>query len=98
MSTQVSDQAVGVYDGLVTGLAERLSRSPAAKRVGAEFDDLRQEGLINVWLTLQRGITPNTEHIENRMKDWIRYEGRSGGTQYAQILPLEVAFAQDGGE
>jgi len=67
----MNDQ-VGAYAGLVDSIAARLVNSPLAKRVSAEYDDLNQEGLINVWQTLGRGVTPSAEHIENRMKDWCR--------------------------
>lgn len=73
---------VGAYASTCEALAARIARSQAARQVGAEYDDLVQEGLIHVWLSLERGAHPSTEMIENRMKDWIRtcrfqLEGRS---------------------
>lgn len=83
------DQAVAEYRGLVEALAEKVARTPQAKRVGAEHDDLVQEGLINVWQTLQRGITPSAEHCENRMRDWVKFLGSGGRAEYGSLLPIE---------
>lgn len=86
--TEVTDQAVREYSGLVESLATQLSRSPRAKQVGAEYDDLVQEGLIMVWQTLARRIRPSKEVVENRMKNWIRFLGKRNGESYATNLPL----------
>lgn len=84
---------VAGYRGLVESLAQ--------KHVGrneAEFDDLVQEGLIDVWQTLARGITPKADLIERRMLDWVRLLGTQVGrgrgkdgaaVEYAQLLPLD---------
>lgn len=67
-----------------------------AIQVGADQDDLTQEGLINVWQTLQRGVTPSADIIEARMRDYVRYLGAQQGRNrrgeplhYDEILPLE---------
>lgn len=68
---------------------------PVAAQVGAEPDDLIQEGLINVWQTLERGVTPSADMIENRMRDYIRWlgsqvgRGRDGSVPYETLLPLD---------
>jgi hypothetical protein len=67
----MNDQ-VAAYRGLVDSLAQQLARSTRARRVGAEYDDLFQEGMIAVWWTLKQKIAPSAEYIENRMRDWIR--------------------------
>lgn len=85
---RVTDQAVEEYRGLVEALATEVHRSPGAKRVGAEMDDLVQEGLISVWLSLQRGHNP-AHVIKNRMKDWVKYLAHRGDNSYATFLPLE---------
>lgn len=88
----MNDQ-VGAYRGLVESLAQ--------KHVGrneAEFDDLVQEGLIFVWQTLERRLTPAAEQIDNRMKDWVRLLGTQVGrgrgkegeaVEYTTLLPLD---------
>lgn len=66
-----------------------------ALQVGAEYDDLVQEGLIQVWQSLERGVTPATHMLENRMKDYVRWLGtqvgrsRDGSTPYEALLPLD---------
>lgn len=65
---------VGDYLGLVESLAEKHS-SPDVT-AGAEFDDLVQEGLIDVWQALDEGREPSAYMIENRMIDWIRLQRR----------------------
>lgn len=86
MSRQVAE-----YSGLVAHLADGLACSGRAKIVGAEYDDLNQEGLIAVWQTLLRGLPVSKDVVENRMKDWIRYQGRTSGTDYGDVMPLETA-------
>jgi hypothetical protein len=66
-----------------------------AIQVGAEYDDLVQEGLINVWQTLERDIAPSADMIENRMRDYSRWlgnqigRGRDGSVPYEALLPLD---------
>lgn len=57
-----------------------------------------QEGLIDVWQTLERGITPKAELIERRMIDWVRLLGTQVGrgrgkdgeaVDYKTLLPLD---------
>lgn len=66
-----------------------------AVQVGAEYDDLVQEGLINVWQTLARDVTPSADMIENRMRDYVRWlgnqigRGRDGSVPYEALLPLD---------
>jgi hypothetical protein len=60
-------------------LAGKLVKSPGASQVGAEYDDLVQEGLIDVWQTLERGICPSADLIERRMRDYIRWLGAQIG-------------------
>lgn len=89
------NSAVSGYWEAVEAVAVRMARTSAAIQVGAECDDLLQEGLIKVWQALEAGITPSTEHIENRMRDWIRHIGsqvgktRDSNIPYEAILPLD---------
>lgn len=84
---------VAGYRDLVESLAQKL-----VGRNDAEFDDLVQEGLIDVWQTLERGIVPKADLIERRMLDWVRLlgtqvgrgRGKSGeAVEYAELLPLD---------
>lgn len=84
MNDRVAD-----YRGLVESLAKRY-----VGREGAEFDDLVQEGLINVWQTLERGITPSADIIEKRMLSWVELlagqNGKRGNpAEYDVLLPLD---------
>lgn len=85
---RVTDQAVAEYRSLVEALATEVHRSPGAKRVGAEMDDLVQEGLISVWQSLERGHNPATV-IRNRMKNWVTFLAHRGERSYTTFLPLE---------
>lgn len=69
-------------------LVERLAR-PYVGRSGAEYDDLVQEGLIDVWRTLRVGRRPSAEFIAARMRRWCAYLARQYPTDYEQMLPLE---------
>lgn len=47
---------------------------------GAEFDDLKQEGLIAVWEALRDGFTPSNVVVVNAMRYWVRVCARKGLT------------------
>lgn len=83
------DQALVSYRGLVESLALVVSRSPSAKRVGAEYDDLVQEGLLSVWQTTARGNLVSKEVVRGRMQDWINFLGKRSGEAYSTHLPLD---------
>lgn len=97
------NSAVSRYWEAVEAIAVRMSRTAVAIQVGAECDDLLQEGLINVWQTLERGIEPSAEHFENRMRDYIRWLGtqigrsRDGNVPYEALLPLDDFRVQAAG-
>lgn len=71
----MSDQ-VAEYRGLVESLAEEMVRTRAARNALVDYDDLVQEGLIDVWKALDRGATPAKEQTKNVMRKWIRKMGR----------------------
>jgi hypothetical protein len=71
LTRNINDQ-VADYRGLVEPIAAALANSKKARRVGAEYDDLIQEGLIMVWQLLERRITPTAVPVKNRMIDYIR--------------------------
>ena len=81
MNDRVAD-----YRDLVESLARKF-----VGRKGAEFDDLVQEGLINVWQTLERGVTPSIDIIEKRMLSWIKFidPEKSSAVPYDTLLPLD---------
>jgi DNA-directed RNA polymerase specialized sigma24 family protein len=89
------NSAVSQYREAVEAIALRVSRGPVAIQVGAEYDDLVQEGLIQAWQTLERGMCPATDMLENRMRDYIRWlgtqvgRGRDGSVPYETLLPLD---------
>jgi hypothetical protein len=68
---------VAAYGGLVDSLATELSRSQRARQVGAEYDDLYQEGLIAVWTALDAGVdVVGADRIRDRMRNYMRWLGR----------------------
>lgn len=102
--------AIAEYREAVEALALRVSRSPGAIRVGAEYEDLVQEGLIDVWQSFGRGVTPSAGIIENRMRTYIRWLGGQIGharncvdqpeecpqhVAYDTLLPLDDFRAQE---
>lgn len=90
--------AVAEYREAVEALGLRHSRGPGAIRVGAEYDDLVQEGLIHVWQSLGRGVAPSADMIENRMSDYVRWLGtqighsRVCGEDNPENCPQHVAY------
>lgn len=95
--------AISEYSEAVEAIALRVSRGAVALQVGAEYDDLVQEGLINVWQTLERKVTPSGDMIENRMRDYVRWigaqigRGRDGSVPYEALLPLDEFSVQVAG-
>lgn len=90
------DAAIASYREAVQAIALRVSRGAVALQIGVQVDDLEQEGLIDVWQSLQRGVEPSAEMIENRMRDYVRYEGAQLGRgrngeplAYETLLPLD---------
>jgi len=83
----MNDQ-VGDYVGLVESLAHDIARSRRAQQVGAEYDDLVQEGLIAVWRTIEKGEHVSKEFVLNRMKNYMRWLGRHTPVDYDEMLPL----------
>jgi DNA-directed RNA polymerase specialized sigma24 family protein len=79
------NSAVSSYKGTVERLAVQFDG-----RRGAEHDDLVQEGLIFVWQSLEKGIAPALEMIENRMRDYVRWLNRKSATPYEAMLPIDM--------
>lgn len=85
----MNDRVAG-YRGLVESIAAELARSRRAAQVGAEFDDLAQEGLIAVWRALESGVeTVGPERIRDRMKNYMKWLGRHGNEGYDEMLPFD---------
>lgn len=94
----MNDRVAG-YRGLVESLAHKF-----VGRNAAEYDDLVQEGLVMVWQSLDRGVTPAAALVEARMNDWVRLLGTQIGrgrgvsgeaVEYAQLLPMERIVGHD---
>lgn len=83
----MNDQVAG-YSGLVESLADRLSRRARGNPLVGR-DDLVQEGLINVWQTLLRGVAVKAELIEKRMMDYMKWANTRKNQPYETANPLE---------
>jgi hypothetical protein len=83
---------IAAYRGLATSLARKF-----IGRNGAELDDLVQEAFINVWQTLQRGVTPSAEIIEYRMESYVKWLGRQAPVPYEAMLPIDDLRLASGG-
>ncbi len=68
---------VAAYRDLVESIATEIARYRTAIRVGAEYDDLAQEGLIAVWEALESGVdVVGPERIRDRMLNYVRAGAR----------------------
>jgi hypothetical protein len=86
----MNDRVAG-YRGLVESIAERLAKGRRAAQVGAEYDDLVQEGLIAVWRALKDGVDPvGPERIADRMRNYMRWLAADTRQPipYEELLPL----------
>jgi DNA-directed RNA polymerase specialized sigma24 family protein len=63
----VVDHEVAAWLPAIEDIARRFSGVG-----GAEYDDLRQEGMIAVFMLLRRDLPPSRTAIKNRCRDWIR--------------------------
>lgn len=75
---------VAAYAGLCEHLAQKF-----VGRNGAELDDLVQEGLINAWQALERGVTPSARILELRMLTYVQWLGRREPVAYEDMLSLD---------
>lgn len=71
----VTSAEVEAYEGMVESHARRFDGVR-----GAEFDDLKQEGLIAVWEALRDGYIPSNVVVVNAMRDWVRVCAQKGLT------------------
>ena len=81
--------AIEQYRGRAEALAVRLAKPGTRGRNGVEFDDLVQEGLIDAWQSMSRGISPSDRNMRGRMLNYIRWLGRHAPTDYGTMLPLD---------
>lgn len=79
------NEAVANYSEAVNSLAYRY-----VGWNGAEHDDLVQEGLIAVWMSIHKGFDPSRQVIEGRMKNWAKFLGSQLPTEYNDMLPLDL--------
>lgn len=66
----------------------RLARKYVGRH-GAEHEDLVQEGAIFVWQSLEKEVVPSEEHIQNRMRNWVRtleYQTRPYRTSFEKMM------------
>jgi DNA-directed RNA polymerase specialized sigma subunit len=103
------NSAVSAQLETVEAVALRVSKQGRAIRNGAEYDDLVQEGLIQVWQNLERGVDPQ-HYVEFRMLDYVRWLGLQIGVSrrcekapelcpqhvpYEAMLPMDDFRSQD---
>lgn len=81
----VRDSDILAFEPMVNALARRF-----VGIAGAEYDDLRQEGMIFLWLTLEKGIAPSADLIAKRMISWTRFLRRYSPVPYDELLPMEL--------
>lgn len=87
MNDRALDNQAAEYRGLVESLAARI----ASRWQRHELDDIKQEGMIAVWLILAEGGTPTEDQIEKRMRKWMRLRRkqlRDVPTEYESLLPM----------
>jgi len=82
--SEVTSAQIAAYEPLCVKLAR-----PLVGRNGAELDDLVQEGRIDVWQSLARGVEPAAHLVYARMVDYVRWLGRQTPIPYEAMLPLD---------
>lgn len=86
---------VAEYRGLCETLAARIVRPGSMSRTGVEYDDLVQEGLVAVWQTLSRGVTPSAEIVRGVMLKYARKMGAEKRGGKAEITPYNEELHDD---
>lgn len=81
----ITNEVIAEYVPRVKSIARKY-----VGRNGAELDDLIQEGLIFIWLSLKKQIMPSMDLVDKRMKNWVRYLGRTAPKDYTEMLPFEL--------
>jgi len=84
---------VTAYSGLVESLAWKLTGYS-----GAEFDDLYQEGMIAVVLSLKADKVIAKSFVRYRMLNYCRYLRRlvnNDAIAYEELLPMEYHAIDD---
>lgn len=60
---------------------------------GAEYDDLRQEGMLKVFLLLRDEQPVTNVAIKNAMRDWVRYCRRKGFAEPMEDNTLDYHYS-----
>lgn len=81
----VSNERVQMFEPMVRALARKY-----VGRNGAEYDDLVQEGLIDVWLTLRAGKFPSPKYIQMRMSRYCTFLAKHQHLSYDETVGLNV--------
>lgn len=81
----VTDDQVRRWWPVVETHARRFSNLKGSHAYLVEFDDLVQEGIIAVWLTLEKGGRITNEIITNAMRDWVRHVTHGGRVSEATV-------------
>lgn len=88
MTEKVTNEQCLFYLPIIKNRAARF-----VGRGGAEFDDLVQEGYIDVWTTLASGKTPAIRYIDHRMSRYCKWLGKirkHGHISYDELLRMEI--------
>lgn len=94
----VSSEEVAKYEDMVEINARRFAAHRKLTGRGAEFEDLKQWGLIQVWQDLGNYVYPSNLSVQNRMRDYVRVCARQEGlikTPAGEVIPIEVVSFDD---
>lgn len=83
----VTSSEVAAYSGLVNSLAWKYVGFS-----GAEYDDLYQEGMLAVFLSLKAGKNVSKLFVEYRLRNWCRFLLKlinNDGIAYEVMCPME---------
>jgi hypothetical protein len=74
-------EAIKSYEVALLPLALRLRGG----RVGAEVDDLMQEGRMSIWHAIKNGKTPSLDIAFKRMQMWVRHLAPQNPADYVDM-------------
>ena len=78
-TSRTDEVAIITHLPIVEECASAIAAEARSRHYGAEFDDLRQEGMIAVWLDERKPEEKWEPYIIRKMYDYVKFLGKQRG-------------------